>query len=121
MQYWLTVPAHAPKIETVPSLYRCQVRCVYLGVIGFWIHTSMDTLTRIAFSRNTYRHKGVESCFVTGDTQTILDINPIIQIGWFQLLKGYVPNEWISQRGFHRSQTPMDDRVLHRRENEATN
>jgi hypothetical protein len=38
--------------------------------------------------------KGIESWLLTGDTNDPDSIETIAQIGWFQVLKGYIPNEW---------------------------
>jgi hypothetical protein len=37
-----------------------------------------------------------------------------VQIGWFQVLKGYIPEDWTSmQEGFYRSQRSNSERSIH--------
>jgi hypothetical protein len=48
--------------------------------------------------------EGIQNWFLTGDTNDPDSNDPILQIGWFQVLKGYVPHEWNTlQEGFLRS------------------
>jgi hypothetical protein len=38
-----------------------------------------------------------------------------VQIGWFQVLKGYIPEDWTSmQEGFYRSQRSNSERSIHK-------
>jgi hypothetical protein len=40
---------------------------------------------------------------LTGDTNDSGSIETVVKIGWFQVLKGYIPKEWTSrQEGFYR-------------------
>ncbi len=40
-------------------------------------------------------------------------IDPILQIGWFHVFKGYIPNKWTSQQEFFLSQSmPMHSHTL---------
>jgi membrane glycosyltransferase len=42
--------------------------------------------------------KGIENWFLTGDTNDPDSIVTVVQIGWFQVLKGYIPKEWTSKQ-----------------------
>jgi hypothetical protein len=47
--------------------------------------------------------KGIENWFLNGDTNNPESIEAVEQIGWFQVLKGYIPKEWTSrQERFYR-------------------
>jgi hypothetical protein len=41
--------------------------------------------------------KGIEKWFLIGDTDDPDSIDTAAQIGWFQVLKGYIPKEWTSK------------------------
>jgi hypothetical protein len=41
-----------------------------------------------------HNHEGLDNWFLTGDTNNPDSIEPVEQIGWFQVLKGYIPKEW---------------------------
>jgi hypothetical protein len=92
------------EIETVPYLYRCRVRAPWrhrflIQLHGRFreIHTAGDIRCIIL--------KGTESWFFIGDTNDPDSLEPIVQIGWFQVFKGYIPNEWTSrQERFYGSQ-----------------
>jgi hypothetical protein len=46
--------------------------------------------------------KGIENWFLNGDNNPE-SIEAVEQIGWFQVLKGYIPKEWTSrQERFYR-------------------
>jgi hypothetical protein len=61
------------------------------------------TETRTAADIRCIITKGIENCFLTGDTNDPDSIEPVEQIGWFQVLKGYIPKEWtLKQEGFYR-------------------
>jgi hypothetical protein len=42
--------------------------------------------------------KGIEKWFLTGDTNDPDSIDTVVQIGWFQVLKVYIPKEWTSKQ-----------------------
>jgi hypothetical protein len=42
--------------------------------------------------------KGIENWFLNGDTNNPESIEAVEQIGWFQVLKGYIPKEWTSRQ-----------------------
>ncbi len=42
--------------------------------------------------------KGIESWFLTGATNDPDSIETVVRIGWFQMLKGYIPNDWTSRQ-----------------------
>ena len=49
--------------------------------------------------------KGIESWFLIGDMNDPDSLEPVAKIGWFQVLKGYIPNDWTSrQEAFYRRQ-----------------
>jgi hypothetical protein len=49
--------------------------------------------------------KGIESWFLTGDTNDPDSIETAAQIGWFQVFKGYIPYDWTSRQDtFYRRQ-----------------
>jgi hypothetical protein len=50
-----------------------------------------------------HNHKGIESWFITGDTNDPESSETVAQIGWFQVLQGYIPEDWTSQEAFYRS------------------
>jgi hypothetical protein len=66
------------EIETVPHLYRCQARAP-------WRHRFLIHLHGHLIENDT-------KWFITGHT------NDPVQIGWFQVLKGYIPKEWTSKQ-----------------------
>jgi hypothetical protein len=48
---------------------------------------------------------GTKSWFLTGDTNDPDSIETAAQIGWFQVLKGYIPYDWTSrQETYYRRQ-----------------
>jgi hypothetical protein len=54
-----------------------------------------------------------ENWFLTGDTNDPDSIETVAQIGWFQVLKGYVPEEWtLRQESFFRRR--RQEKVFHR-------
>jgi hypothetical protein len=93
------------EIETVPHLYRCQAR-------SQWRHRFLIHLTEHLKETNTAADlcciiiKGIESWFITDDTNDPDSSETIAQISWFQVLKGYIPVDWTSrQAGFYRRQS----------------
>ncbi len=92
------------EVDTVPHLYRCHVR-------GPWRHRFLIHLhghlreTKPAANIRCIIIKGIESGFLTGDMNDPDSIETVVQIGWFQVLKGYIPNEWtLRQETFYRRQ-----------------
>jgi hypothetical protein len=90
------------EIETAPHLYRCEARAEWRH--RFLIHlqghlqgtdTAADIRCKII--------KGIENWFLTGDTNDLNSTDPIVQIGWSQVLKEYIPKKWTSgQEKFYR-------------------
>jgi hypothetical protein len=92
------------EIETVPHLYRCQAR-------SQWRHRFLIHLTVHLKETNTAAKlcciiiKGIESWFITGDTNDPESSETIAQIGWLRVLEGYIPEDWTSrQEGFYQRQ-----------------
>jgi hypothetical protein len=49
--------------------------------------------------------QGIDTWLLTGDTNDPASTDPIVQLGWFQVLKDYIPHKWnLLQVGFFRSQ-----------------
>jgi hypothetical protein len=49
--------------------------------------------------------QGIDTWLLTGDTNDPASTDSIVQLGWFQVLKGYIPHKWnLLQEGFFRSQ-----------------
>jgi hypothetical protein len=44
--------------------------------------------------------KGIENWFLTGDTNDPDSIETVAHIGWFQVLKGYIPKEWTPRQEY---------------------
>jgi hypothetical protein len=40
------------------------------------------------------RVQDIENWYLTGDTKKPDDLDPTIQIGWFQVLRGYLTHQW---------------------------
>jgi hypothetical protein len=53
--------------------------------------------------------KGIEKSFPTGDKNDPDSIDTVVQIGWFQVLKGYIAKEWLLPA------PTQQHEVLHRR------
>jgi hypothetical protein len=92
------------EIETVPHLYRCHVRGPWRHRFLIHLHARL-TETKTAADIRCIIIKGIESWFLTGDTNDPDSVETVAQIGWFQVLKGYIPNDWTSrQETFYRRQ-----------------
>jgi hypothetical protein len=89
------------EIETVPHLYRCESRAQwrYRFVIHLHGHLKDQNRTRPSL----HNHKGIESWFITGDTNDPESSETVAQIGWFQVLQGYIPEDWTQARSLYRS------------------
>ena len=92
------------EVDTVPHLYRCHVR-------GPWRHRFLIHLhghlreTKTAADIRCIILKGIVSWLLAGDANDPDSIEPVVQIGWFQVFKGYIPNEWtLRQETFYRRQ-----------------
>jgi hypothetical protein len=88
-----------------PHLYRRHV------VRGPWRHRFLIHLhghlteTKTAADIRCIIIKGIKSWFLTGDTNDPDSIERVVQIGWFQVLKGNIPNDGTSrQEAFYRRQ-----------------
>ena len=91
-------------IETVPHLYRCQVRQPWRQRFLIHLHGHLRE-TKTAADIRCIIIKGIENWFLTGDTNDPDSIETAAQIGWFQILKGYIPYDWTSrQETFYRRQ-----------------
>jgi hypothetical protein len=83
------------EIETVPHLYRCQSRAQWRNRFVIHLHGHLkDTKTAADLRRTIIQ--GIESWFITGDTNDPNSSAITVQIGWFQVLKGYIPEDWTS-------------------------
>jgi hypothetical protein len=92
------------EIETVPHLYRCEARGPWRHRFLIHLHGHL-TENKTAADIRCIITKGIENWFLTGDTNDPDSIEPVEQIGWFQVLKGYIPKEWtLKQEGFYRRQ-----------------
>jgi hypothetical protein len=100
---------HCNEVETVSYLYRCQFRAE-------WRHQFLLTLNGYLIEIITAADirciiiKGIESWFLNGatnDPDSTIEI--IDRIGWLQMLKGYIPNDWTSrQEAFYRRTRQRD-------------
>ena len=91
-------------IETVPHLYRCEARSAWRQRFVIHLHGHLKE-TKTAADIRCIIIKGIENWFLTGDTNDPDSIDTVVQIGWFQVLKGYIPKEWTSkQEYFYRTQ-----------------
>jgi hypothetical protein len=80
------------EIETVPHLYCRQARAPWRHRFLIYLHGHLtETKTTADILHN---HEGLDNWFLTGDTNNPDSIEPVEQIGWFQVLKGYIPKEW---------------------------
>jgi hypothetical protein len=92
------------EIETVPHLYRCEARAAWRQRLLIHLHGHLKE-TKTAANTRCIIIKGIENWFLTGDTNDPDSIETVEQIGWFQVLKGYIPKEWTSrQEYFYRRQ-----------------
>jgi hypothetical protein len=49
--------------------------------------------------------KGIQKWFLTDDTNEQVEPDPTTQLGWFQVIKGYLPHQWsITQAKLYRDQ-----------------
>jgi hypothetical protein len=101
-----------------PSLMQRNRDCSLCTIRGPWRHRFLIQLhghlteTNAADIRCIIR-KGIESWFLIADTNDPDSIETVVQIACFQVLKGYIPNDWTSkQEAFYRRQ---HEKVLHRR------
>ena len=90
--------------ETVPYLYLCNPRIT-------WRDQFIVKLTKLLEDTSTAADlrciiiQGIQNWFLTGDTNEPDNPDPIIQLGWFHVLKGYLPHQWnILQALFFRDQ-----------------
>jgi hypothetical protein len=92
------------EIETVPHLYRCEALADWRHRFLIHLHGHLKE-TKTAADIRCIIIKGIENWFLTGDTNDPDSIETVDQIGWFQVLKGYIPEEWSSrQEYFYRRQ-----------------
>ena len=90
------------EIETVPHLYRCPARAPWRHRFLIHLHGHLKE-TKTAADIRCIIIKGIENWFLTGGTNDPDSIETVAQIGWFQVLKRYIPKEWTSrQEGFYR-------------------
>ena len=90
------------EIETVPHLYRCEARAEWRHRFLIHLQGHLQGTDTAADIRCTIV-KGIEKWFLTGDTNNPNSTDTVVQIGWLQVLKGYIPKEWISgQEKFYR-------------------
>jgi hypothetical protein len=85
------------EIETVPHLYRCQARVPWRHRFLIHLHGHLKEHDTAADIRCIIT-KGIEKWFLTGDTNDPDSIDTAAQIGWFPVLKGYIPKEWTSKQ-----------------------
>jgi hypothetical protein len=79
------------EIETVPHLYRCQARAPWRHRFLIHLHGHLKEHDTAAGIRCIIT-KGIEKWFLIGDTNGPDSIDTVAQIGWFQVLKGYLLN-----------------------------
>jgi hypothetical protein len=98
------------EIETVPHLYRCQSSTVAQPVRN--TPARAPQRYQNCSRPSPHNHPGIESWFITGDTNDPNSSAITVQIGWFQVLKGYIPEDWTSmQEGFYRSQRSNSEKI----------
>jgi hypothetical protein len=85
------------EIETFPHLYRCQTRALWCHRFLIHLHGHLKENDTAADIRCIII-KGIENWFLTGDTNDPDSIDTVVQIGWFQVLKAYIPKEWTSNK-----------------------
>jgi hypothetical protein len=91
------------EIETVPHLYRCESRAQWRYRFVIHLHGHLKE-TKTVHDLRCIIIKGIESWFITGDTNDPESSETVAQIGWFQVLQGYIPEDWTSrQEAFYRS------------------
>jgi hypothetical protein len=73
-----------------PHLYCCQARAPWRHRFLIHLHRHL-TETKTAADIRCIITKGIENWFLTGDTNDPDSIEAVEQIGWFQVLKGYIP------------------------------
>jgi hypothetical protein len=77
---------HCNEVATVPHLYRCQFRAAWRHPPPWLSHRDQNC------SRHTLHHH-------QGNRELVSDsIEIVVRIGWFQMLKGYIPNDWTSRQ-----------------------
>jgi hypothetical protein len=76
------------------------------GIVRFLIHLHVHLIeTKAAADIRCIITKGIESWFLIGATNDPDSIGKVVRIGWFQMLKGYIPNDCTSrQEAFYRRQ-----------------
>jgi hypothetical protein len=90
------------KSETVPHLYRCQSRAQWRNRLVIHLQGYLKE-AKTAPGLRCIIIKGIESWFITGDTNDPESSETIAQIGWFQVLKEYIPEDWTSRNPLERS------------------
>jgi hypothetical protein len=86
----VVTPSQCNEIETVPHLYRCQARETWRHRFLIHLHGHLIEHDTAADIRCIIT-KGIENWFLTGDMNDPDSIDTAAQIGWFQVLKGYIP------------------------------
>jgi hypothetical protein len=76
---------------TVPYLYLCHSRATWHDQLIFQLS---DTLSTHPLQPTSSASLYIQNWFLTGDTNKPDNPDPIIQIGWFQGLKGYLSQQW---------------------------
>jgi hypothetical protein len=83
--------------KTVRHLYLCHSRTN-------WRDQFIDKLTKHLKDASTAADlrctivEGIQKWFRTDDTNETVEPDPTTQLGWYQVIKGYLPNQWsISQ------------------------
>jgi hypothetical protein len=95
--------------ETVPHLYLCHSRTTLRDqfITQLAMHLK-DTSTAAASTAADLRctiERGIQQWFLTDDTNATDEADTTIQLGCFQIIKGYLPQEWsITQALFFRAQ-----------------
>jgi hypothetical protein len=85
------------EIETVPHLYRRQARAPWRHRFLIHLHGHLKENDTAADIRCIII-KGIENWFLTGGTNDPDSIDTVVETGWFQVLKGYIPKEWTSSK-----------------------
>jgi hypothetical protein len=77
--------------ETVPHLHRCQAR----GPWRFQFFTHLLVHLKDTHTVDTLRYTivdGIQGWFITGAANDRDNTGPVVQMGWFQVLRGCIPN-----------------------------
>jgi hypothetical protein len=90
--------------ETMTHLYTCTARTEWRARFITQLKRHLADTSTAADTRLIIV-KGIENWLLTGNTNDPDSNDPVDRIGWFGVLKGYIPHQWnISQEAFYRYQ-----------------